>query len=544
MKTLIFILLATSMLAPVDAAACAYYMPGCLSCKPDVTDSCNLCGDGYRLEQGYRNYCAVCPRGKGKMRDSVPQTVAGICNLDCTNDCAVCGPTAGECLVCKPGYYLTYRTKTCTICGQGWGNYDTYSSEIYGYDMACMIKCPTGCSNCQYSYECLSCNAGFKFNFSSKNCYPCDVGKGRALDTSVQAASTTCDIVCSEECKWCGATPEECLGCHAGYSYSLDAKTCTPCASGTTNLSPASISLASTTCNIICDSKCAACEGTSTKCTRCAAGYFFTAATNTCTECPAGKGRAEDLIAPTADTVCDVTCQSPCTKCGESETSCLGCEAHFKYNFATKSCTTCPAGTTKAADSTALLADSKCDILCAPGCSLCSGTAIHCLGCQAGYKYNQGSNSCSTCELNKGRAEDTTTQLADTTCGVSCDPGCLFCGDQPAVCLGCAVNYRLDWSTKTCIACTQGVTRPADTVAQTAGTTCNIKCASECTFCSGTATKCYGCQAGFKYTATGFSCTSCPINQGRAANLAPISSDTTCEQTCSGDCLFCGATPT
>ncbi|CDW86772.1 UNKNOWN [Stylonychia lemnae] len=131
-------------------------------------------------------------------------------------------------------------------------------------------------------------------------------------------------------------------------------------------------------------------------------------------------------------TACSTTCDKTagCESCHSDSTTCLNCRAGFAWLGATgQKCKLCGDGKGTAVDTTDKLetetTDEICGTTCGLGCNVCTGTATECVNCRAGYFW-AGSNTCTLCSSQKGKATDTTDRNGDSadTMATACSTGC------------------------------------------------------------------------------------------------------------------------
>jgi hypothetical protein len=186
-------------------------------------------------------------------------------------------------------------------------------------------------------------------------------------------------------------------------------------------------------------------------------------ATNTCTGCTAGMGKAADaavVTAPvTATAACTVTCTGGCQTCGATAGVCVSCKAGY-FKSAADTCAWCPSGKGKDADP--VTANSAVSTTSgATECGVTCTAASNCLACGA----TADAAKCLACAA--GRYLETATGTTKDTC-VACTTGCKTCtATGLTACPSCADNFYYS-AANTCMACPTGKTRTAPTAAPTA----------------------------------------------------------------------------
>ena len=155
----------------------------------------------------------------------------------------------------------------------------------------------------------------------------------------------------------------------------------------------------------------------------CGIGYFINSGTNLC-----------------------VKCDSPCSTCEITSTTCLSCiqtSSTKNYFAANKIClTTCPDGT---------YADpGNICIQCTTSCATCTNDAVTCTSCPIGTFLNANTKTCViSVNCPSSTFADSQTKKC-STCSLSC-AGCVL---QSTNCLNCATGYITDFSNSTFKNCT------------------------------------------------------------------------------------------
>lgn len=223
------------------------------------------------------------------------------------------------------------------------------------------------------------------------------------------------------------------------------------------------------------------------------------------TICAYGMGKAADSApandaagtATTSAAACTTTSTGNCNVNSGTAANCVNCKAGH-YLSAANTCTLCPAGKGKLIDTaiptvSTTTGATECAVTSTGGCNHNNGAAggAGCLSCKAGY-YLSAAGVCSWCPAGKGKAIDTTVATVSTTtgateCAVTCTAtNCQACGAEAdkATCLACAAGRSLSTATppvcdickadtyytatNTCTPCPTGKTRAAPTTAATA----------------------------------------------------------------------------
>ena len=538
---------------------------GCKTCSTADANQCLSCLAGYFYAGA--GTCTICETGKGKAADSGIMTVGTTSTLACTaichGSCLTCsGAGANQCIKCAAGHFLE-SAGTCTMCPVGFGKAADATVLSPGTAAQCDLACDTSCRTCASTgaSNCLNCNQGF-FYFGSGTCTRCSAGKGKALDTTIYAATTN-DLACGachESCSSCkGPGATDCLLCQKGY-YLSAANTCSMCAGGsgkTADTTTPTITTGSA-CDVTCHPSCHTCEtNLAVGCVNCNSGFWWSG--SGCTACANGKTKARDAsyqVAATTETAaCTLSCDTGCQICSGNPTpNCDYCAAAFFYS-ATGVCTPCNAGRGKPADTGAAsttIEGTACNA-CHESCSSCSGlTATTCIKCSAGH-YLSASGVCSMCPTGKGKIADAvaltapSTDSGTTECGLTCHSSCRTCsGTSETECISCAAGFYFAGSGR-CTQCASGKGRAQDTTVQTAvlaAEACDITCHNSCELCSSIAqTSCIMCKAGHFLSATG-TCTLCNQGKGKATDTTiptVTTSEAACGITCHWSCRACAS---
>ncbi|XP_029944497.1 proprotein convertase subtilisin/kexin type 6 [Salarias fasciatus] len=174
----------------------------------------------------------------------------------CYKGCEKCsGPSAGDCLSCRRGFYLNTLNSSCTdICPPG-----CFADE----DQRQCLKCQDGCRTClRLADRCTACRGGY--SLAGMTCVPeCTDG------TFVRLEDMTCSR-CHSSCKTCtGPGREECIQCAEGFLQQewQCVQACTP-----GFYSAEAEGVPHRICQR-CEENCLNCSGPGTSCTQCKADY-------------------------------------------------------------------------------------------------------------------------------------------------------------------------------------------------------------------------------------------------------------------------------
>ena len=554
-----------------DLACTATCHASCLTCTGSTSSDCVKCAAGFYLSAA--GTCTICPAGSGKVADAsvLSPGASDQCNVVCDSSCRTCSATGSNgCLACAAGLFY-FGGGVCNFCAPGKGKPadTTVITVATTSDAACTATCDSSCARCQGTgaTDCLSCRGGFYYS-AANTCTMCSLGFGKPSDPplpTVQDAATACTLTCHSSCNTCVTTdPTGCLNCNSGFWWA-GAGTCTACANGKTKGPDASYTTAASTeaaaCTNTCNAGCQMCSGSDPTCVFCAATFYYSAA-GVCSPCASGRGKAADSAANAVtdgSTIC-VTCAPGCESCtGTGPTDCVKCSAGF-FLSAAGTCSMCPAGFGKIADSTipaAPSADSgttECGITCDTSCRTCSATGTAgCLNCAAGFWW-AGSGTCTQCGDTTGKAAHTDIPSVVETaasCTATCDSSCLICSaSTPGSCIKCQAGYFLS-AAGTCTMCPAGKGKLHDTAFPTVATgdvSCTITCDATCRTCLGTAvTECLNCGAGYFWQGSG-TCAKCTAGTGKPLDSAiptTAGSQALCTDTCHLSCSKCsGSTAT
>ena len=206
-------------------------------------------------------------------------------------------------------------------------------------------------------------------------------------------------------CNLCTGTTDarskNCQGCKAGYALTIPQSgdgSCALCGTNSGRDADTTPQTSSQTCTATPATAVTGCRVHSsdpTFCITCKAGYHMTA-TNVCTLCPVGRGKAGDTAVPMIttvgqeNTVCNVECTpaSNCRTCG-SETNKALCSLCADGRFID-----IPAG--------------QVCVACTTGCKTCTATGLDkCPSCSDNFYYS-AANTCTACPTGQVRTAPAT----------------------------------------------------------------------------------------------------------------------------------------
>eukprot|EP01017_Pseudomicrothorax_dubius_P021906 TRINITY_DN23571_c0_g1_i2.p1 TRINITY_DN23571_c0_g1~~TRINITY_DN23571_c0_g1_i2.p1 ORF type:complete len:246 (+),score=8.28 TRINITY_DN23571_c0_g1_i2:60-740(+) len=177
--------------------------------------------------------------------------------------------------------------------------------------------------------------------------------------------SKTCQP-CQTPCATCVDSTSKCTSCVNGYNFIVSNNTCQ-------SQCPTGLFLQSGNC-VGCDtSVCKTCTGTPTNCTSCDSSSNTPFLLNN--KCVPASQCPTNSFADTSTGTCR-TCTSPCSTC-KNQTSCTKClldgANQATYLFGDKCVVTCPAGSVAIGD--------QC-LNCTAPCTTCSGGQSQCTSCR------------------------------------------------------------------------------------------------------------------------------------------------------------------
>lgn len=457
-----------------DGIKCVVCDSSCFTCE-GAADICTSCTNGLNL---FSYDClASCP-------DESYVAIANVCEK-CASPCATCSSTTTFCKSCISGYKLHSNT--------------------------CVLTCPTNsidngssCSDC--STNCLTCSG------TINTCTSCASGKYLEANICVGSCSggyvligTVCEK-CNSVCFTCSTTTNYCDSCITNY-YMLNNYCYTECPENYIIDAGACVEVIATDCNTDCTEALLANTGCDQVCNVAACQYDM----GNCigpTSCLDGQYQVDDEC---------FDCSDPCNKC-TAPVTCLTCmvdDSGFQWLFyeVESFCyATCPTGTYK---------DSLSCVDCDTKCTKCSGSASTCTECVSPYLlYNNQclasclsditikvDTQCIDCDSNCKYCSGTTTTctacdtdrvLQGTVCQVSCNSGYTTTSSSLTTCVACSGCLTCSGSTTTCITCDPSLylynsqclsSCPSGTY--TNGNICST-CDSSCVTCEG-AGSCTSC---------------------------------------------------
>jgi hypothetical protein len=300
-----------------------------------------------------------------------------------------------------------------------------------------------------FTYQPLSCAAGYasptgfapcypcakgtsQSNQGATSCNPCGIGRFTSIEASSICAScipgTFSSTTAAHRCQKCGK---------GSFASSYGSEVCQPCAAG--KYAP---------------------EQGAAECLQCPAGTASaTSGSSSCFACPQGS-----FTSSPGNTGCQ-QCQAGTYASQARSQTCLDCPAGTFASTGQKACTACPAGTSSS------VARSETCQLCTEGtysvqnsvvCQNCpEGTsteeegAFACVSCLPGqYKETLGSGECQNCPAN------TYNPFWGASACMLCPEGTLALGEQNTACTGCPEGQYYDTETHTCNPCEKGYYQP------------------------------------------------------------------------------------
>ena len=384
------------------------------------TSSCGKCQIGTYSPEG-SGKCLACPSGYTSYEGATAE-----------NKCYI-SVEAGK-------YIGTAKSATKSTCAAGTSK--AAHQVYYGSTSSCGT-CTAGTYSLAGAGTCTSCPSGYtsdKGATAENKCY-INVEAGKYIGTAKTATKSTCAAGTSKAAHqvYYGST-SSCATCTAG-TYSLaGAGTCTSCPSGYTSDQGATaqnkcyikvdagkyLGTAKGTAQTSCPAGTASLShnvyyGSTSQCSKCAAGTYSTAGTAICSVCPNGYTSDEGATAQnkcyikldngqylgTAKSAVKNTCAAGTSKAAHqvyygSTSSCATCTVGTYSAQGAGSCTDCPSGYTSLAGATA---QNKCYINVADGKYLGTAKGTTQTSCAAGkFKsahqvYYGSTSSCDTCAV-------------------------------------------------------------------------------------------------------------------------------------------------
>ncbi|KAJ7144943.1 hypothetical protein C8R43DRAFT_953730 [Mycena crocata] len=385
----------SSTCSPPCASSGTCSASGTCTCAPGFNGtSCETCAPGF-----FGPTCQACPAGCPSCDEGISGT--GRClTPPVANPLSACNCLNGECAsdgtcACNPGWTAATNGTACAKCATGFFATSTGDCKV----------CQLGCTSCaDGTGNCLTC--GPNFTQDQNDATKCTVvpttAAGVACPDGSFSDGTNCSP-CSASCDTCsGPTSNDCTLCNTS-SFLTNNGSCV--AASSTGVCDGS--------NLIADNNKGKCDTCGAKCTSCEIPSFNVASTVNqlkCTGCIKG-------------TVLSGACDSSCSTCSGSATSCLSCPSN-QLALNGKCVSTCPSNTFSA---------SGICVACHPDCATCSGPSF---------------SQCSSCPsdrpvLNSGRCLPTCSkaQFFDPSANAcqACDASCSSCsGAGPSNCLACS----------------------------------------------------------------------------------------------------------
>ncbi len=443
----------------------------CVACS----ETCNTCSQ-------VRNNCTSCPSTLVFYNSQCIQNCPngtylneGVC-IPCQSPCLNCSGNATTCTSCPNNQFL-FNSQCFTQCPTAIVNgicTNICPAGQYLVGTTCQ-RCNPSCKTCSGPNTCTSCNTGFNYQ---GQCQP-------TCPTKTINSGGIC-LDCDPNCVSCSVITTNCSSCVPG-TYRLDSRcysacptahytdfstlTCRPCdANCRTCAGPGQCSACidgslptNGLCAANCGSNCLVCQGST--CTSCAANFYWNGVS--CQpSCPSGaiqtsnggclcqNGLALSLgvcvsTCPAGtvniNSVC-TACQSPCSTCVNSVTTCASCIAGFTFDPVSKTCaqtTNCPYGQYSSTFGDCryvcgegnFFLDFACYVGTCPNGYTADARNRVCLkvspitGCTAPF-FAQGRVCVRTCD--SGFYADTETRVC-----TSCSSGCASCS-SPNTCTSCA----------------------------------------------------------------------------------------------------------
>lgn len=410
---------------------------------------------------------------------------------------------------------MTYPSTTdCMKCMTGYLGVKELDSTTQTNKTVC-YACASFCDGCVVKGEC-----------DSDKCRSKTTGQGTIFDETTKTCKS-----CASNCKACSIASECNSGsCMDGYAFESTTKTCTSC-----------------------PDQCTACsyEGTTLKCTQCAAKYVTTsdetgceACDDFCHECERVEGNVMCKSGQCFDRYVRDATTGSCDRCGDNCESCSSegtcdegtCLEGFGYvknpDSNNGACNACPAkcasctpddsGNLNTCDqcmATYMLAEQPTCDYCPDKCHTCSISVngdVQCksTGCDNQYAFRSSDGTCHKCPDNCN------------TCSWNTGLGKTKCNSGST---GCVSGYAMRSSDGECYQCPDRCTQCTDTGSQTecdydycVAKSAYKKVDKTCPSCPDNCDVCYVDQSenvvctmcADRYVATdnGLSCVSCPSN--------------------------------
>jgi len=175
-------------------------------------------------------------------------------------------------------------------------------------------------------------------------------------------------------------------------------------------------------CDVMCDSSCKECSGTTTTCTSCPDGKYLYG-TTCINDCPS------NTLKDTVKMKC-TDCASSCAECSETTSKCTSCH-NADYLYGSTCAGSCPPSIT--------ITNTKTCDACVSPCKECVGTTGSCTSCIDNF-YLDGSTCVENCPA--GKVKDPSTMTCKT-----CESPCKECTETISTCTSCIADHYLYEST-------------------------------------------------------------------------------------------------
>ncbi|EAR82776.1 leishmanolysin family protein (macronuclear) [Tetrahymena thermophila SB210] len=511
----------------------------CYGCKDDPK-KCHYCADGYKFDSNNQTCIPKCRTDEFEDR-------TGNCQK-CKSPCATCKYYQEHCTSCLAGYTYNPQYKSCQVtrnaCHESCAQCNRYddpnsctlcSKGKYlqsGRCLSCSDKCQSCegdanvCTSCKkneflQNNECIKCHSScLTCSGISTNCTSCETGFSKDPMTGVCVDSTpVCKSdeyldrynkcqKCYSPCSSCFFYPNRCTSCISGYKFNSQTFSCEydypTCKDG-------QYLDANNNCQL-CDSSCATCIQTSTRCNSCKSGFVLSRYTCLPSSCQDGffmnqQGRC-------------LQCSESCTKCVNNQDNCIECARGYTLDKATQkcirrqkkqqchpSCKNCSSPNNDSAclsckDGHYLNNRSQC-LQCDNSCLTCDRYSDYCTSCQQGFSLDKIQGKCiPTCRA------DQFLDVYDNQCK-SCEHPCQSCQYYANSCLSCISGYEYDNQRQSCsISCQPGQYVDRDEKCQ--------PCSSPCATCEYYDNRCLSCVSGYTYN--NFYCQKSSNNNSRGCH--------------------------
>ncbi|WAR30160.1 PTPRS-like protein [Mya arenaria] len=408
-----------------------------VTCENNCTESCASCrksnGDCFSCEQGYYLHNGKCNTCDTHCDVCIATWCLSCfngywgetCEYSCNESCASCRKWNGNCISCDPGYYV-YNGK-CNTC-------DTHCAECVA----------TLCTSCRDGYWGISCQ-----NICTANCASCNIWTGDCLSCEPGYRGGTCEERCVEYCLECDRLNGNCISCDKGHwGYACDAcnvqcKTC----NHSNGCLECNVGYYGQTCDKECGAYCQTCDRTN-GCLQCLPGYYTH--NNICAECSYRSNGCTCTSKEQCSGCVDGYFLDPplCSKCPEYCSNC-----NKSSLFGSTVCTSCPADTF----------GKTCQYFCSQDC-------------KNGYCDEENPDeTCSQCA--NGRFGE----KCEHICSLGCEPR--NCTKETGSC-----TCKAGWNGQRCETCMDGYY----------GRHCNNSCPNLCQTCDKNGQCLDKCQPGYR----------------------------------------------